>query len=76
MLCPHTMSGQTVGVLGLGGSGMAAVAALHAAGVTVFAHDDNKPDATLPNGTIADWHDWPWEQLDALVISPGIRGHE
>ena len=27
MLCPHTMSGQTVGVLGLGGSGMAAVAA-------------------------------------------------
>jgi UDP-N-acetylmuramoylalanine-D-glutamate ligase len=55
------MSGQTVGVLGLGGSGMAAVAALHAAGVTVFAHDDNKPDATLPNGTIANWHDWPWE---------------
>lgn len=72
MLCPHTMSGQTVGVLGLGGSGMAAVAALHAAGVTVFAHDDNKPDAALPNGTIANWHDWPWKKLDALVISPGI----
>ena len=72
MLCPHTMSGQTVGVLGLGGSGMAAVAALHVAGVTVFAHDDHKPDTTPPNCTIASWHDWPWEQLDALVISPGI----
>ena len=45
MLVPHIMSGQTVGVLGLGSSGMAAVASLDAAGVTIFAHDDNKPDA-------------------------------
>ena len=32
MLVPHDMNGQTVGVLGLGGSGVAAVAALQAAG--------------------------------------------
>ena len=37
----------------LRGGWAAAVAALHAAGVTVFVHDDNKPDTTLPNGTIA-----------------------
>ena len=37
MLVPHIMSGQTVGVLGLGSSGMAAAASLDAAGVTIFA---------------------------------------
>ena len=72
MLVPHIMSGQTVGVLGLGSSGMAAVASLDAAGVTIFAHDDNKPDANLPVGTVMPWQDWPWSDLDALVISPGI----
>ena len=72
MLVPHIMSGQTVGVLGLGSSGMAAVASLDAAGVTIFAHDDNKPDANLSNGVVMPWQDWPWSDLDALVISPGI----
>jgi len=72
MLIPHTMSGQTVGVLGLGSSGLAAVAALHAAGVTVFAHDDIKPPADTDGCMILPWQDWPWEKLDALVISPGI----
>ncbi len=72
MLVPHIMAGQTVGVLGLGSSGMAAVAALDAAGVTIFAHDDNKPDTPLANGTVMAWQGWPWQDLDALVISPGI----
>ena len=72
MLVPHIMSGQTVGVLGLGSSGMAAVASLEAAGVTIFAHDDNKPEANLPNSIFMPWQDWPWFDLDALVISPGI----
>jgi UDP-N-acetylmuramoylalanine--D-glutamate ligase len=72
MLVPHIMSGQTVGVLGLGSSGIAAAESLYAAGVTIFAHDDNKPDTTLANGTVMAWQDWPWQDLDALVISPGI----
>ena len=72
MLVPHIMSGQTVGVLGLGSSGMAAAASLYAAGVTIFAHDDNKPDTRLANGTVMAWQDWPWQDLNALVISPGI----
>ena len=72
MLVPHVMSGQTVGVLGLGSSGMAAVASLDAAGVTTFAHDDNSPDTPISNGTLMRWQDWPWQDLDALVISPGI----
>ena len=72
MLVPHIMSGQTVGVLGLGSSGMAAAASLYAAGVTIFAHDDNKADTRLANGTVMAWQDWPWQDLKALVISPGI----
>jgi UDP-N-acetylmuramoylalanine--D-glutamate ligase len=72
MLVPHIMSGQTVGVLGLGRSGMAAAASLDAAGATIFAHDDNKPDTRLTNGTVMAWQDWPWQDLNALVISPGI----
>ncbi len=72
MLVPHIMSGQTVGVLGLGSSGMAAVASPDAAGVTTFAHDDNSPDTPISNGTLMPWQDWPWQDLDALVISPGI----
>ena len=72
MLIPHIMSGQTVGVLGLGCSGMAAAASLHAAGASIFAHDDRKLDTPLLQGTIMAWQDWPWQDLDALVISPGI----
>ena len=72
MLVPHIMSGQMVGVLGLGSSGMAAAASLGAAGVTIFAHDDNISDTRLSNGTVMAWQDWPWQDLDALVISPGI----
>ena len=40
MLIPHDMNGQIIGVLGLGGSGIAAVAALQAAGAHVVAFDD------------------------------------
>ena len=72
MLVPHIMSGQTVGVLGLGSSGRAAAASLDAAGVTIFAHDDNKPDIPLASGTVMAWQVWPWQDLDALVIGPGI----
>jgi UDP-N-acetylmuramoylalanine--D-glutamate ligase len=51
---------------------MAAAASLYAAGVTIFAHDDNKADTRLANGTVMAWQDWPWQDLKALVISPGI----
>ena len=36
MLVPHNMKGQMIGVLGLGRSGLAAVAALKAAGAHVL----------------------------------------
>ena len=42
MLIPHIMAGQTIGILGLGCSGTAAAASLHAAGVSIFAYDDQQ----------------------------------
>ena len=59
MLVPHDMNGQTVGVLGLGGSGIAAVAALQAAGAHVVAFDDDKNQQDLPAIQMTDWRDWP-----------------
>ncbi len=72
MLVPHEMKGQIIGVLGLGGSGLAAVAALKAAGADVFAFDDVKSQQDIPQFTLTSWRDWPWEKLQAMVISPGI----
>ena len=72
MLVPHDMKGQIIGVLGLGESGLAAVAALQAAGAHVFAFDDVKAQQDIPQITLTSWHDWPWEKLEAMVISPGI----
>lgn len=66
------MKGQVIGVLGLGRSGLAAIAALRAAGAHIFAFDDAKAHQCIPGITMTDWQDWPWEKLDALVISPGI----
>ena len=72
MLVPHEMKGQKIGVLGLGRSGLAAVAALKAAGAHVFAFDDGKAPHCLPQITFTKWLDWPWNELEAMVISPGI----
>ena len=72
MLVPHDMKGQVIGVLGLGRSGLAAVAALKAAGAHVFAFDDVKTQQDIPQITLTSWRDWPWDKLEAMVISPGI----
>ena len=74
MLVPRNMSGKRVGILGLGLSGMAAARALSAGGADCFLHDDNRQAPhPLPDGAAAaDWRDWPWDRLDAMVISPGI----
>ncbi len=70
-----TFSGKTVAVLGLGRSGGAAARALAAAGARVFAWDDaedrrggaTQHDLPLTDLSAADWND-----ISALVLSPGI----
>ena len=69
------MNNQTIAVLGLGRSGQAACHALVKAGAIVVGHDDgvnlNNIDLPKEAKTISP-DDWPWDQLDALIISPGI----
>ena len=82
MMLPQSMSGQTVGILGLGVSGMAAARALAGVGVHLWLHDDSWSETGAPAeidvptaAQIAAWQDWPWASLDAMVISPGIPHH-
>ena len=76
MMHPHSMSDQTVGILGLGVSGMAAARALAGVGAQLWLHDDNlTPDPVPPQAHLADWTSWPWDDIDTVVISPGIPHH-
>jgi UDP-N-acetylmuramoylalanine--D-glutamate ligase len=73
MLIPANMTGKTIGVLGLGRSGLAAVEALVAAGAHVLLADDHHVPDTIPvPAQLVEWAKWPWAQLDLMVISPGI----
>lgn len=73
MMSPSAMSGKKVGILGLGASGMAAARSLDAAGASTWLHDDRMTPSDLPaSATSCDWQNWPWDQLDSMVISPGI----
>ena len=76
MMHPHSMSGETVGILGLGVSGMAAARALAGVGAHLWLHDDSITPDQLPVGAqLANWQAWPWDRMDAMVISPGIPHH-
>ncbi len=72
MIIPFSMSDQTIAVLGLSRSGQATVKALVAAGAKVFAYDDRDIPSLDPAVQVSPPESWPWDQLDALVMSPGI----
>ena len=69
---------QKVGVFGLGKAGEAAVAALVAGGAEVFAWDDQMTDDPNPlpererGLSKAPISKWNWNELKALVLSPGV----
>ena len=64
---------KNVGILGLGISGLAAAKVLLNSNSNVFAFDDLKePPPTLPKSTWINYKNWPWLELHALVVSPGI----
>ncbi|MDX2073644.1 MAG: UDP-N-acetylmuramoyl-L-alanine--D-glutamate ligase [Alphaproteobacteria bacterium] len=76
--------GQKVGVFGLGKAGEASVAALTAGGAEVFAWDDKhqaqgvrnkateKDDLSPVTCHLSPYADWPWQELKALVLAPGV----
>lgn len=67
-------TGHKVAVLGLGRSGLAAVAALQAGGADVVAWDDGEAARNAAQGVdLADLsRDKPWDGVTALILSPGI----
>src|SRR5450432_624033 len=67
--------GQTVGVFGLARSGLSAIEALRAGGANVFAWDDAEGArlmAVQKGATVGPWENWPWADLKAVILSPGI----
>jgi UDP-N-acetylmuramoylalanine--D-glutamate ligase len=67
--------GQTIAVMGLGASGLAAAKALVAGGARVLAWDDSEAKraaATAAGVPIADLRSADWRSVNLLVMSPGI----
>ncbi|MGQ0741032.1 MAG: UDP-N-acetylmuramoyl-L-alanine--D-glutamate ligase [Alphaproteobacteria bacterium] len=75
MIAVHGFKGKSVGVFGLARSGLSSVRALQAGGARVLAWDD-KPEARKEaeslGAQVQPWEPWPWGDLAALVLSPGV----
>ena len=65
------VSGKRYGVIGLGKSGRAAIAALHAGGAEVLAWDD-KVEAMPEGAARHDFRSGDWPAIEGLVWSPGV----
>ena len=84
MIAARAYQGKTVAVFGLARTGLGAVAALVAGGARVIAWDDSSAARAAGGKAGADpvpWRQWPWEEISALVLSPGVplthpRPHE
>lgn len=72
MIPVHHMAGKSVGVLGLGASGLATAKALLAAGAHVYVWDDNDAARGRAANQGLTVSDLSGVSLDALVPSPGI----
>jgi UDP-N-acetylmuramoylalanine--D-glutamate ligase len=75
MIAAAGFSGKSVGVLGLGRSGLSAACALKAGGASVIAWDDKESArraAAQEGMALASFAQWDWSSLAALVLSPGI----
>jgi len=75
MISISSFAGQTVGVFGLGRSGLSSALALKNSGVRVFAWDDNensRKQALNISLELVDLYKVDWNTIAALVLSPGI----
>lgn len=70
-------AGKTYGMFGLGKTGNATARAILGSGGSVYAWDDKQENAAAMQAEIAAAHvappeAWPWEMIEALVLSPGV----
>lgn len=63
---------RKIAVFGLGATGSASVAALAGSGAEVFAWDDQEAARKASKERLVAPGDWPWAELSALVLSPGV----
>jgi UDP-N-acetylmuramoylalanine--D-glutamate ligase len=62
-------------VFGLARSGLSAIESLTSGGARVFAWDDRESGrhaAAEKGAQIENWAAWPWSEIDALILSPGV----
>jgi UDP-N-acetylmuramoylalanine--D-glutamate ligase len=75
MIVARSFAHQDVGVFGLARSGIASVRSLNAGAARVYAWDDKESArlvAEAEGAQVLPWRDWPWDELKALVLSPGV----
>ncbi len=75
MIIVPDMKSKSVGVFGLGVSGIATCEALVASGASVYSFDEKlEAREKTKNTEYRAEHpkDWPWKELSALVVSPGV----
>ena len=78
MITVKAYANQKIGVFGLGKAGEATIASLLAGGAQIFASDDSAESCKRASGKFAGnveflpVEQWPWEQIKALVLSPGV----
>lgn len=75
MIPAHSFKGRTVGLFGLGGSGIATALSLKEGGANVVAWDDNPESveravaAGVPTGNL---RESDWQHFASFVLSPGV----
>lgn len=75
MIKAGTFKGKTIAVFGLGRTGVSAALSLQAGGATVMAWDDNAETiekAREEGVSISNLKSANWEEIDELVLSPGV----
>lgn len=78
MITVAAFQGRKVGVFGLGKAGDATIPSLIAGGAQVFAADDSEAGCARTAEkygnavTVLPIAQWPWKELGAVVLSPGV----
>src|SRR3954470_17348853 len=75
MIVSRAFAGKTVAIFGLARTGLGAVKSLRAGGARVIAWDDNagaRDEGHMAGAEILPWREWAWEEIAALVLSPGV----
>lgn len=75
MIVSRAFADRDVGVFGLARSGLSAIASLKSGGARIYAWDEDegpRVQASDNGAMVAPFVSWPWERIEALILSPGI----